>query len=1119
MNSSHVPEEPHPDQGLQDLVEQLALERLNRFAAEGDAALDDVRKSHPEHADAVCALLESLSRFGLIEEPAPTPAENLERIGDYRLIERIGGGGMGVVWLAEQESLGRRVALKLLRPGLHAFPRSRERFRREVVAAGRLDHPGICTVYDAGEAEGTPYLAMRYLDGETLARRIERARSNEPEGGALKSRDDVLAMVALVESVARAAHHAHEQGLVHRDRKPSHVMIGRDGTRVLLDFGLARLDEPADGGLTVSGDLLGTPAYMAPEQISGRRPVDRRSDVYALGATLYEAVTLRPPFTAPTRESLLREITESEPTAASRRARSAPRDLDVVLATALDKDPDRRYQTALDLADDLRRVRLKEPIRARPLPLALRARRWTQRNPALAVLVVALVLGLAVSLGLLGWVRSSLTTVRAVGLAGASAEALLGSPMLAVLLAREAHATRPLPETASSLCTALAALHERAVWRAHAPGTAVSTRPMGLVQFTSGERIWSSSTDGKLKVWTTRGELVRTVADGGIIEASLAPDGRRCLAVLANGGVRIYDAEGHLVRPPIDREGSGETRTTWAADGSRFLTFSADGVAVVWDRDGNKMISLPKQPRAVLAGAVSADGGLVLLAVRPPVGAEVVGPFPIQIWRVADGQSSLAASPVGHTGWVHRLEIAPDGSSFLSNSHDGTARRWSLTGKELAAFRHSWGEVFACFSPDGEQVLTCSWDKTARLWTRDGRECARMPHAGAVQMGTWSADGRHILTCAAGEDARLWDERGEPVATLRGHRDRVASGSFSLDGRMVATGAWDGEIFVWDVDNPDFPVWRGHKDGVRLACLTPDGKLLTVAADGEVRLWKDGEHLVVRKGGEHVYVAVASRDGSHLLTTDSRTVRLWRVRSTELVELREFPTPELALGACIAPDASRIAVAHRGGRTRVWSVASGERLVIDAPSASGIARGCAFSPNGRSLAIGYGNGVVRLAACEGAALKWSADLACHRQEITEIEFSPVSDQFLTASTDGTVRVWSLSGERRAELAGHDAGVWEARFSPDGSRIVTASSNVARVWSARGELEFVLRGHDGPIWSACFTPDGERVLTGSWDRTARIWPARTRALEEIADRRATRGFSERERAGYSALPGR
>ncbi len=340
------------------------------------------------------------------------------RFGDYRLLEELGRGGQGVVYLAEDVRLGRRVALKILSSNFAADHGSRLRFEREAAAAARLDHPGICTVYEAGVVDGAPFIAMRYVAGETLAARIKRRReATDPASGASGAsgvsgasggattggarRREVFQEAEIVEKAARALHAAHEAGLVHRDVKPANLMIEASGEPVVLDFGLARdagLVEDG-GGLTATGGFVGTPAYMAPEQAAGGRVVDRRADVWALGVSLYETVARRRPFEAPTIEGLLRAVRSQDPVDPRKQEPACTPELAAVIACAMEKDPSRRYADARAFADDVGRARRLEPVQARAAGPLVRARRFVERNPIPVAAAFAVVLALSIALG------------------------------------------------------------------------------------------------------------------------------------------------------------------------------------------------------------------------------------------------------------------------------------------------------------------------------------------------------------------------------------------------------------------------------------------------------------------------------------------------------------------------------------------------------------------------------------------------------------------------------------------------------------------------------------------------------------------------------------------------
>ena len=346
--------------------------------------------------------------------------------GPYVLERELGRGGQGVVYLARDTRLERRVALKVLTGFAARSPGQLQRFKREALAASRLSHPGICTVLETGTHEGVPYLAMEFVAGQTLTDTLDAlrrgpersARTNGQEtftegtpdtrreianqepttGVSTVARDEILRLLLVFERAALALDAAHREGVVHRDIKPANIILKDDGQPVILDFGVARADGPGLETLTRTGEVFGTPAYMSPEQINGAG-IDLRTDVYSLGATLYECLTLQRPFDGTTREQLYRRILQDPIPDPRRLNPRIPTDVRIIIETALEKGPDQRYATAADLAEDLRRAREHEPINARPISPWLRVKRFTQRHRGLVVGLVAAFLALAMGLG------------------------------------------------------------------------------------------------------------------------------------------------------------------------------------------------------------------------------------------------------------------------------------------------------------------------------------------------------------------------------------------------------------------------------------------------------------------------------------------------------------------------------------------------------------------------------------------------------------------------------------------------------------------------------------------------------------------------------------------------
>ena len=414
--------QPTPAEGDEDDLGpaiEVCLEQLS----EGDsAAVERLCAAHPERA------LEIRERIGLLLEMNLVPRsdgapEFPERLAEFRLLRRLGGGGMGVVYEAVQEPLGRTVALKLIRPEHLYFPRARERFRRETEAVARLAHPGIVAIHTVGESAGVPYFAMELVDGATLdsvlnavekrapehlhgadLRAVVEAASSEPTGGAAAAQlfetSWVEACNRIALALAEALAHAHSRGVLHRDIKPSNVALTARGRVVLLDFGLASSQDELR--LTVAGSALGSVLYMAPEQIAGRTAdIDARTDVYALGVTLYELLTLRPPFRAENGEATRAAILDGRPAPLRARNPEVSRDLEVVCLKALERESARRYASMEEFAEDLRAVLEGRAIRARPPSAAANAARWVRRKPALAAALASVaLLALGLPLGL-----------------------------------------------------------------------------------------------------------------------------------------------------------------------------------------------------------------------------------------------------------------------------------------------------------------------------------------------------------------------------------------------------------------------------------------------------------------------------------------------------------------------------------------------------------------------------------------------------------------------------------------------------------------------------------------------------------------------------------------------
>ena len=428
MGASPVTPSPGKMQPMNEKTVATLFRRLYLAELElGDQRpLEDYLGLFPGFEAAIKAQYERLQATPVGESPLERPAAcdstnesagGNEQIGHYRIIEEIGRGGQGFVYLAEDEELKRKVALKVLRRSGPGSEGAQRRFEREALLTSKLQHEGICTVFDAGVEDGLSWIAMQFLDGRTLAEEIttlswasskseisvsfeEEEEEPAPESEALPNRQQVLQLARIASRAARALHAAHQAGVIHRDIKPSNIMVMSDDRPVLLDFGLARDDAEDFAALTQTGDFFGTPAYMSPEQLSAHRiGLDHRSDIFSLGVTLYEAVTLKRPFAASNRPAIYQAILAKEPPRARRVNPHVPRDLEVIIEKAMEKDRDRRYGSALEFAEDLERMAANEPIHARRCGPIRRSWKWCQRNRAIAASLLFCLLILAAAAG------------------------------------------------------------------------------------------------------------------------------------------------------------------------------------------------------------------------------------------------------------------------------------------------------------------------------------------------------------------------------------------------------------------------------------------------------------------------------------------------------------------------------------------------------------------------------------------------------------------------------------------------------------------------------------------------------------------------------------------------
>ncbi len=408
------------DPKLQAIMVDLVDEYTSIIARGESTDIDAMADRHPEYADEIRDILATLRSLLDFEMPLLAEQElqdgvRMRQLGDYQLVREVGRGGMGVIYEATQISMNRRVALKVLPFAGLADPSRLNRFRNEVRAAGTLNHPHIVPVYAVGSDRGLNYFAMQFIDGPSADVLTNTLRANEPQTSkrsepnlhplpAAETNVDIQAFISTQREesphtyhrtvarwgadAAEALAHAHENGVLHRDIKPGNLLIDGQGKVWVADFGLARIE--SDVSMTVTGDRVGTLRYMAPEQALTKRVlIDHRADIYALGATLYEMLSLHPVWNGKTREELLHQISVGTPTPLGQLIPTIERDLETILHKAIEKDPGDRYHSAQDFADDLQRYLDGRSIQARPLSVAMKCARWVGKHPGKSAALAA----------------------------------------------------------------------------------------------------------------------------------------------------------------------------------------------------------------------------------------------------------------------------------------------------------------------------------------------------------------------------------------------------------------------------------------------------------------------------------------------------------------------------------------------------------------------------------------------------------------------------------------------------------------------------------------------------------------------------------------------------------
>jgi WD40 repeat protein/serine/threonine protein kinase len=1057
----------------------------------------------------------------VLPPPPPAPLEKSAEEQRYQLGDEFARGGLGRIVRALDKRLERPVAVKEL---LSQRGTTKDRFLREVLLTARLEHPSIVPVHDAGTwPSGAPFYTMKLISGRSLDEVIfER-----------KSWRERVTLLPHVIDVCEAIAYAHSKRIIHRDIKPANVLIGEFGETIVIDWGLAKdlanslpdirdsqpapalsQDEEAEhalkvlgvpsttaravsAGLTMDGAVLGTPAYMPPEQVNSQ-PVDERADVYALGALLYHVLAGRPPYEGGSSYEVLANVLLRRSTPLRQREPDLPPDLVAIVEKAMQAAPEQRYPSAKELAADLKKFQNGQLVSAHQYSNAERARRFLQKN-RLALGVATAALGLLALVGALSVWRvveaRDIAQYERTAAIEAKGRVEARNNDLALLQAKSVLNQDPTAAIAwlKSMSTLGPGWEQARTIAVDAYGLGIANQVLygpkaaltGGALSPDGAQVVAPSEDGTVWLFSTEDGHSQPLSglQSKATQAAFSPDGAQIVATSQDGAVSLWSARcapecaGRVLRAPSPA-GTGSAQLAFSPDASWLAASAPDGTIDLW------MLSKLDAPPRRLKNEATQINELAFSASGALASAGNDGA--VYLWDVSSGTSRALR---GHSGAIFDIAFAPNGTALASASEDKSVRLWDLsTGFSRPLSGHDDMVTHVTFSPDGKLVASGGDDRSVWLWETDsGRGRLLSGHKDAITWLCFSPEGKTLVSASRDQSVRRWDVSTGNSDTLLGHSGPVAWVGLPPSGALLASVSQDRSLRLWDLSSGISEKQAGHEDFVTDATFSPDGKYIASASvDHTSRLWDfvSGESRIVNVHEREVTQAKFSPDGSLIVTAgNDNTVRVYTIATGRS---RILPGEQHAVRQIVfSPDGTRVAAASDDKTVHVWDLSTNTSLVLRGHLDTVLR--VAFSPDGKTLASASQDQTLRLwdlSAGEGAA---STVLRGHQGFVTWVAFSPDGKTLASASTDQHVRLWDIASGQSVALSGHQETVLQVAFSPDGQTLASASRDgVVYLWKLSTQAGRALTGHKGVVTQIVFSPDGQTLASAGRDRDIILW---------------------------------